>query len=120
MTDDIIEATLAKLTKAAKSGDPAAARKVLRDLLDQVPETAAESCHRARLTEIGDDPVALCHYLGELSALRKEVVIRLGRDMKPKEAAAYEAGALDRRLEVRAIELHRARRGGKVEPWMER
>jgi hypothetical protein len=120
MNDDIIEATLARLTKAAKSGDPAAARKVLRDLLEQVPETAAESCHRARLAEIGDDTVALCHYLGELDASPGEVAARIGHRMTGAEKAAYDAGALERRLEVRAIELHRARRGGKVEPWMGR
>jgi hypothetical protein len=116
--DAVVARALGRLGKAAKSQDPLAAQEIIKDLIRSQLELAASSEHRDRLSEIGDDTVALCRYMGELGAADAVVRRKLGRAMTEDERSAYVAGADARMLEARALELGQARRGGKVLDWM--
>ncbi len=117
--DERINDTLAKIHAAAKRGDQVRLRKIIRELIEPLHRDPTMA-HQARVAEIGDDPVALADYLGELGMSKRELAYHLGRDPSEDELVSYEHGRALRKLEARALELATARAGGKVPDWMDR
>ena len=117
--DDAREKVAAGLIKMAGDGSVPAASAALK-LLNEIEQTEASQRHRERLDELRDDPPSLCAYLGELGQDDDAVAAIIGRAMSADESAAWARGKLDRAVEVRALELAAARKGGKVDGWMRR
>jgi len=118
--DEQIADVLAQIHAAAKKGDQAKLRRIIRDLIEPTLDLDPAELHRQRLEAIGTDTVALCAYFGELGLSLREVEQQLGRAATDEEQQAMKTGRAKRLVEVRAIELETARRSGKVLPWMQR
>lgn len=116
-TQDLREAVAAALTRMAGQGSVPAASALLK-LLQEVERAELGEGHRARMKELAEEPAELARYLGELGESLEEVETRFGRAPSKEERAAWERGAADRTLEVKAVELGEARRGGALADWM--
>jgi len=109
------------MTKMASQGSVPAATAVLK-LLTDIEAAHASGNHRRKLNQLVGDPPKLARYLGELGVSGRDVKLKLGREMSAAEKAEYDAGANERRIEARALELESARRGQKstVPEWATR
>jgi len=109
------------MTKMASQGSVPAAAAVLK-LLADIEAAHAAGNHQRKLSQLVSDPPKLARYLGELGVSGRDVKLKLGREMTGAEKAEYDAGANERRIEARALELGSARRGQKstVPEWATR
>ena len=114
--DEVEDAIAAALIKMASQGSVPAANAAL-SLIGRKRQSDASALHRQKITELRGDNLALAAYLGELGIAWKEAKETIGRET-PDIQAAHERGATDRRIEMRAIALSRARNGDPLEPWM--
>jgi len=101
----------------ASQGSVPAANAALK-LVDQRRQAHAGTLHREKIEDLRTKPLDLCRYLGELGQDDIVATKILGRALTEKEEAARVAGAQARKIEIRAIELGRARNGGSISPWM--
>jgi len=116
--DEIESAITESLTRMAAQGSVPAANAALK-LVESRRQASASDAHRARLEELSGDSLALAHYIGELGERFDTLEAMIGHELTTEELDALEDGARERRAEVRAIELSRARKGGSIDKWMQ-
>lgn len=108
------------LVKLAAQGSVPAANAALK-LLAEERERAAAVVAAAKIEELRADSVRLCRHLGIVGFSQQQAQEVLGEELGAGTRSAFRAGALERKAEIRAIALERARSaGGKIEDWMER
>lgn len=118
-TSDLREKLVIAMVKMASNGSVPAAQAVAK-MIDDFETNAMASEHRKKMASLSSKPEELCRYLGMIGEVKSELARHLGRDPHKNELDAFVRGTKDRRLEMRAIELESAKKGGKVEDWMKR
>lgn len=119
--DLILERALpAKLCKIFKDCNNISAARAAAEHLEKLQDLLAIDRHKEALAGL-TEPIEIARYYGRLELPRRDVRAALGgREMTPTEAQAYQEGRRERAAEMRALEIHRARRGHRIEPWMTR
>ena len=109
-----------KLYKIFRDCDNISAGRVAAEHLEKLQDQLAIDRHREEIGSL-TDPIEIALYYGRLEMPRRDLRAALGgREMKPEEAQAYQKGRRERAAEMRALEIHRVRRGHRMEPWMTR
>lgn len=109
----------AKLIRIFQQCDNIAAARAAAQYLEKLQDQLAVDRHHeteANLT----DPIEVARHYGRLELPKRDLRAALGREPKPAELQAYQKGRRSRVAEMRALELHRAKRGHRIEPWMTR
>lgn len=119
--DLILERVLpVKLFKIFKECNNVSAARVAAEHLEKLQDQLAIDRHNEEVESL-TEPTEIAMYYGKLELPRRDLRAALGgREIKPDEALAYQQGRRRRAAEMRALEIHRARRGHRVEPWMTR
>lgn len=109
------------LAKAIKDNNAYSAVGLLQDLFERVRDRKASADHVRQMELLSkSDTIAFAEYVGLLGETETGLEELLGRVPRPDEKEGLLRGYRRRNLEIRAIELDRARSGGKIEPWMKR
>lgn len=110
-----------KLLKMFSDCNNVTAAKAAAEHLERLNDQRAVEQHSEKLAGLLGKPVALAGYFGRLELPKRDLREALGgRDLTHDEVAAYQQGRRSRAAEMRALELHRTRRGGRIEHWMTR
>ena len=118
--DLILERVLpVKLVKIFKDCNNISAARAAAEQLEKLQDQIAIDRHKEAIASL-TEPIEIAHYYGRLELPRRDLRAALGRDPQPEEAQAYQKGRRDRASEMRALEMHRAQRGHRIEPWMTR